>query len=119
MPSSPSIPGTSTMSTSSSYASRSGVTVSRWRVTRSPSELGGVLADVVEGSREEEGLHGQVVGLAFEDLLERGHRVLDAHVLSGAAREDLGDRERLAHEALEAARPGNRRLVLLGQLVDA
>src|SRR5690242_1479995 len=103
MPSSPSMPGTSTMSTSSSYASRSGVTISRWRVIGgSPGQLRGVLADVVEGAGEEEGLLRQVVGLAFEDLLERCHRVLDGHVLALAAREHLGHRERLAHEPLEA-----------------
>src|SRR4051794_3897666 len=119
MPSSPSMPGTSTMSTSSSYASRSGVTTSRWRVIgRSPRQLRRVLADVVEGAREEEGLLGQVVRLALEDLLERGDGVLDADVLAGAAREDLGDGERLAHEPLQSARARDGRLVLLGQLVD-
>ena len=39
--------------------------------------------------------------------------------LPGAAGEHLGDRERLAHEPLQAAGAGDRRLVLLGQLVDA
>ena len=34
------------------------------------SQLGGVLAHVVERAGEEEGLLGQVVGLALEDLLE-------------------------------------------------
>src|SRR3954463_12751954 len=107
MPSSPSLPGTRTMATSSSYASRSGVTTSRWSVMAgSPGELRGVLADVLEGPGQEEGLLRQVVGLALEDLLERRHGVLDAHVLPGAAGEHLGHRERLAHEALEAARPG-------------
>ena len=40
-------------------------------------------------------------------------------VLAGAAGEDLGDEERLAHEPLQAPRSGDRRLVVLGQLVDA
>ena len=37
---------------------------------RQDGQLRGVLADVVDGAGEEEGLLGQVVGLALEDLLE-------------------------------------------------
>jgi hypothetical protein len=72
------------------------------------AELRGVLADVVDRAGQEEGLLGQRVGLALEDLLERGDRVLDRDVLAGAAGEDLGDEERLAHEPLQTARPGDR-----------
>ena len=83
------------------------------------AELGRVGADVVEGTGQEERLLGQVVDLAFEDLLERGDRVPDRHVGAGPAGEDLGHVERLAVEDLQAPRPGDRGLVLLGQLVDA
>src|SRR5215208_121785 len=116
-PSSPSMPGRVTASTVSEYASRSGVTISSRRGT-SGCQLLGVRADVVDRARQEEGLLRQRVGLALEDLLERCDRVLDRHVLPGPPGEDLGHRERLAHEPLQAASPGDRRLVLLGELVD-
>ena len=83
-----------------------------------PASLRGVLPDVVERAGEEEGLLREGVGLAVEDLLERRDRVLDVDVLAGPAGEDLGHEERLAHEPLEPPRPGDGRLVLLGQLVD-
>ena len=79
----------------------------------------GVLADVLDGAGEEEGLLRQRVGLALEDLLERRDRVLDRHVGARSAGEDLGHEERLAREALQPPRPGDGRLVVLGQLVDA
>src|SRR3954449_10546365 len=120
MPSSPSIPGTSTMSKSNSYASRSGVTTSRWSVMAgSPGELRGVLANVLEGSGQEEGLLRQVVGLALEDLLERRHGVLDRDGLAGPAAEDLADEERLRREPLEPPCARHGGLVLLGELVDS
>ena len=49
-------------------------------------QLLGVLADVVDRAGEEEGLLGQVVGLALEDLLERRDRVLDRDVLARRGR---------------------------------
>src|SRR6476659_727784 len=69
----------------------------------SAGQLRRVLANVVERAGQEEGLLRQRVGLAVEDLLERGDGVLDVHVLAGSAREHLGHEERLAHEALEPA----------------
>src|SRR4051812_5148923 len=119
MPSSPSLPGRFTASTSSEYASFSGVTMSRWRGTPSAPQLGRVLADVVDRAGEEERLLRHVVDLALEDLLEARHGVLDRDVLAGAAGEDLGDEERLAHEPLQPPRPADQRLVLGRQLVDA
>ena len=74
MPSSPSEPGTWTLSTSPLYASFSGVTMSRWSGIGQPASVFGVLADVVERAGEEERLLGQVVGLALEDLLEAAPR---------------------------------------------
>src|SRR3954451_18548658 len=118
MPSSPSLPGRTTASTSSEYASFSGVTISSWSGT-SACELRGALADFVDRACQEEGLLGQVVDLAVQDLLEARDGVLDGDVLAAPAGEDLGHEERLAHEPLEAPRTADERLVLRGQLVDA
>ncbi len=82
-------------------------------------QAAGVLAHVVERAGQEEGLLGQIVGLALEDLLKRGDGVLDRHVAALAAGEDLRHEERLAHEALQAARSRDGLLLLLRQLVDA
>jgi hypothetical protein len=76
-------------------------------------------AHVVEGPGQEEGLFGQVVGLALQDVLEGRDGVTDRDVATGPPGEHLGHEERLAHEALQAACPGDRLLVLLGQLVHA
>src|SRR5262245_47719119 len=119
-PSSPSLPGSVTPSTVSSKTSRSGVTISSLigiGVLALALEPLGVLADVVDRAGEEERLLRQRVGLALEDLLEGRDRVLDGDVGAGPAGEDLGDEERLAHEALQPAGPGDRRLVLFRQLV--
>src|SRR5436190_2820849 len=137
-PSSPSTPGSWTESTVSEYARRSGVTISSWSGMATPSSgrapagaSGGssessscrqflsIRANVVDRARQEEGLLGQRVGVALEDLLERGDGVLDRDVRARSPREHLGDRERLAREPLEATRSGDGGLVLLGQLVDA
>jgi hypothetical protein len=50
-----------------------------------------------------EGLLGQLVVLAVEDLAEAADRVLELHVLAGRAGELLGDEERLRQEALDLA----------------
>ena len=57
--------------------------------------------------------------LAVDDLLEAADRLGDRDVLPGRAGELLGDEERLREEALDAARPADDELVLVGQLVDA
>src|SRR4051812_12704300 len=120
MPSSPSMPGTWTESTSSEYASRSGVTISSSNgiVRTSRVQALGVLADVVDGAGEEEGLLGQRVDLALEDLLEARDGVLDRDVGARPTGEHLGDRERLRREPLEPAGSRDGRLVLFRQLVD-
>src|SRR6185503_4114012 len=58
---------------------------------------------------------GQRVVLAFEDLLERTHRVLALHELARRARERFGDEERLRQEALDAARARDGLLVLFAE----
>src|SRR3954471_22867966 len=57
--------------------------------------------------------------LAVEDLAEASHRLRDRHELAAAAGELLGDEERLREESLDLARPRDRLLVLVGELVDA
>src|ERR671930_1735536 len=66
-----------------------------------------------------EGLLGQVVVLAVEDLGEALDRVLELHVLDGRARELLGDEVRLREEALDLPRTRHDQPVLVGELVDA
>src|SRR5207247_10402073 len=69
----------------------------------SRAQLGRVGPYVLEGAGEEECLLGERVGLALEDVLERGHGVLDRDVGAGPAGAHLGDEERLRVEALEPA----------------
>ena len=57
--------------------------------------------------------------LAVDDLLEAADGLGDRHVLARAPGERLGDEERLRQEALDLARPADRQLVLVGELVDA
>src|SRR5437588_460647 len=66
-----------------------------------------------------EGLLGQLVVLAVEDLREALDRVLELHVLAGRAGELLGDEVRLREEALHLPRPGDDEPVLVRELVDA
>src|SRR6185369_5132699 len=64
-----------------------------------------------------EGLLGQVVERAGEDLLEARDRLLERHVLAGAARELLGHEERLRQEALDLAGARHDRAVVFAELV--
>src|SRR4029078_1044821 len=77
----------------------------------------GILGDVIYAAGKEEGLLGELVVLAVEDLAEAANGLLELHVLAGPAGELLRDEHGLAHEALEAASTGDRDLVLLRQLV--
>src|SRR5438045_1903252 len=89
-PKSPSVPGTTTMWTSSLRASFSGVTSSKCR--------------------------SAIVGLS----LDRGvDRVRDGVELAGDAGEDFGDVERLAQEALDLAGAADGQLIFFGKLVHA
>ena len=62
---------------------------------------------------------GRLVELAGDEPLERRDRLLELHVLARDARELLGHRERLRHEALNAARAADDELVVLRKLVHA
>src|SRR6202171_3760554 len=74
---------------------------------------------LVDGAHHVEGLLGQVVVLAFEDLAEAADRLFQRHVLPGPVGEDLGHEERLRQEALDLARHCHQHFVVLGQLVGA
>src|SRR5437763_1108236 len=65
-----------------------------------------------------EGLLGQVVVLAVEDLREALDLVLELHVLAGRAGELLGDEVRLREEALDLPGPRHHQPVLVRELVD-
>src|ERR1700722_18723918 len=60
-----------------------------------------------------EGLLGEVVELALDDLLEAVDRLLEGDVLALGARERLGHEERLREEALHLAGAGDDELVVL------
>ena len=66
-----------------------------------------------------EGLLGQLVVLAVEDLGEAADRVLELHELARRAGELRGREERLRQEALDLACALDDELVLVGELVDA
>src|SRR5690242_21921405 len=79
----------------------------------------GILGDILDAAGHEERLLRKIVELAGDQPLERRDCLLELHILADDARELLGDRERLRHEALYPTRPCDDPLVLLGQLVHA
>src|SRR5438552_7072240 len=122
-PNSPSNPGAVISSTFVSTMAPRGV-VTDSRMTLAPSfsgvllgELFGAGAHVVQAPLHVEGLLGQVVALALDDLLEAGDGVLDLDVLAWRAREGLGHEERLGKELLDLAGARHCDLVVLGELV--
>src|SRR5918997_2314947 len=78
-----------------------------------------LLDGFVDVADEVEGLFGQLVVTAFDDLLEGADRLVELDELALEAGELLCDEERLREEALQPARPANDDLVLLGELIDA
>src|SRR5262245_15050597 len=135
-PNSPSLPGSTTDSAWSLKAWPSGVTtltaIGMPDYSVSPSahcarrsaacrrlERLGLGTRVLDRADHEEGLLGQVVALAVEDLLEAPDRVGDADVDALRARELLGDVEGLRQEALDLAGACHREAVVLGELVHA
>jgi hypothetical protein len=66
-----------------------------------------------------EGLLGDVVVFAFDDLAETANGVLEDDVLALTAGELGGDVERLREEALDFAGARDSELVFVGELVDA
>src|SRR5437868_10034589 len=69
-------------------------------------------ASLVDRAHHVEGLLGQVVVLAFEDLLEAPHGLGPRHVLAFATGKPLRDAEGLGEEALHLARSRNGLLVV-------
>src|SRR5580692_4722967 len=104
--------GSSTASAVASSRTRSGVTsltanspdcgVSAMALYRLLHLLGGG-ENVFDSALQVEGLLGNVVVLAFDDLLEASDRVRDLDVGAGDAGEDLGYVEGLRQEALDLA----------------
>ena len=78
----------------------------------------GLLDGLVDAADHVEGLLGQVVVLAFDDLLEAADRLAERDVLARRAGEVLGDEEGLGEEALDPAGAADDQLVLVGELVD-
>src|SRR5258708_23597172 len=124
----PSVPGTTTISTSSERSSFSGetssnLTLSAIPVPRRSGGLGGHLARLLhrllDGAHHVEGALGHVVVLAGDDALEGLDGVLELDEDAGRSREDLGDVEGLRHEALDLARAGDGEPVLFRELVHA
>src|SRR5450756_817510 len=130
MPSSPSMPGSTTMATSWEYTSPSGVTTSTCSTRSSATgalsaglvaarELSRLLGGLLDAADHEEGLFGQVVALAVDEGLEAAHGVGQRDVLAGDAGELHGDVERLREEARDLARALHDHLVHVGELVHA
>src|SRR6266542_3747420 len=125
-PISPSAPGTISISASPSNAEPSGVTRETANVEVPSANSGGsglglagALRRLLDRPDHVEGLFGQVVVLAVEDLSETLDRVLELDVRARTARERLGDEHRLREEALDLACPLNDQLVLVRELVHA
>ena len=78
-----------------------------------------LLDRVLDRADHVEGGLGELVVLAVDDRPEARDRVLELHVLARSARELLGDEVRLREEPLDAARPRDDDLVLVGELVHA
>src|SRR5688572_5952581 len=84
---------------------RSGDTTSTWRVIGLLQQLGGLGADGVGAADVEEGLLGQVVEVAVDELLEAVDRLLHRGEHALEAGEVLGHEHRLAEEPLDLAGP--------------
>src|SRR3954447_20201774 len=127
-PISPAAPGTMIISASPSYAGPSGVTSETENSLRSAiyaplgiraGHLLRPLDRALDRPHHVEGLLGQLVVLALEDLREAADRVLELHVLARGPRELLGDEVRLRQEALNLAGARHRQAVFVRELLDA
>ena len=82
-------------------------------------KLLGFVVGFVDGAHHVEGLLGQFVALAVDQLLESLDRILYLDVPSFQAGEDLRDEHGLGHEQLDLPGAGDDQLVVVRQLVDA
>ena len=80
-------------------------------------EFLGLLEYFLDGADHVEGLLGDVVVLAGNDLLETLDGVLQLDVDTRGASEGLGNVEGLGEEALDLAGTGDDQFILLGELV--
>src|SRR5436305_525108 len=106
-PISPAAPGTISISASPSNAAPAGVTTetekSGWSATALRGDGLGLhrlraLDRLLDRADHVEGLLGEVVVLAVEDLLEAADRIVELHELARRAGAHLGDMERLREE---------------------
>src|SRR5688572_8095233 len=121
-PNSPSTLGAVSSSTASFSLAPSGVTISRAMVAAISGrlrslQLGCCLLGFFDVADHVEGLLGQVVEGAGQNLLEARDRLFERHVLAGAARELLSHEERLRQEALDLAGARHGGAVVFAQLV--
>src|SRR5438874_1676691 len=133
----PSLPGTTTISTSAETMSRSGVTNSNWtrsaiihlkmspRRLRMPASrrfrrhLAGLVDGLLDRADHVERSLGHLVILAGHVPLELLDRVFEGDEVGGAAGEHFGDVEGLRQEALDLARPRDGQPILFRQFVHA
>src|SRR4026209_983966 len=117
--------GAVTSVTRSRRATPVGVTISRRMVSAAAIRLRRRLLaarlrpHLVDAADHVEVLLGDVVELAFEDLLEAGDRVLQGDELALEAGELLGDEEGLREELLDLAGARHDLLVVLAEHVHA
>src|SRR5512136_2530986 len=114
MPSSPSPPGATTISTSPENRRLSCVTISKWSVAILRLLLH-LLADFhgfVDRADHVERLLRQIVVLALEDFAEAAHGLAQGHVAAFAAGELRRREERLRQEALDLAGARHQQLVV-------
>src|SRR4029453_10138940 len=90
----------------------------RRRLLRLALQLLAVPIEVFEPTAEEERLLGDVVELAFGDLVERLEGLLHRHRRPRLAGELLGDEEVLRQEPLDAPRAADQLAVFLRKLGD-
>src|SRR5437763_16175395 len=79
----------------------------------------GRFRDLINGPLHIERLLGDVIVLAFDDLLETLHRVRDFHVPARSSRELFGNVEWLRQEPLNLAGACNGQFWTFAQLVNA
>ena len=78
----------------------------------------GFLGGRFDGADIHEGLFGEVIPLAFAQLVEAAQRILPLGVVAGEAGEGFGNEEGLRQEALDLPGPRDDELVLFAQLLD-
>src|SRR4051812_44571027 len=81
-------------------------------------QLAGLLPDVVEAAAVEERLLGNLVEVSFDQLAERGNRLVDRNEPAGITGELFCNEVRLGKEPLDLSSARHQQLVVVRQLVD-